>query len=618
MSIKWRLGVMALQFAVLLLITWLATGRAIANEAWFVAGLLTVAVNPTLLEPFFPRQKDVIGNSIAFLFIYLFANKGASAIGWHAAMATFAVAGLLAIYGVVAGQRPRDSNKFDLPRVARSLAQLASSQVIYSTVFFLDLVDYAPIASRVFWVLTGGWATVSMLAAINWQRLWSMSSAGPVRCTVEALVGPAIVTLSAPSLPAQGSWVEVRSRTTTADGLVIRRIVRRDDVWGQIHITNPDLCQKLVVDVELECSVKAMASAAYVGSVDAGSSDTELRFIATQPLSTGHVVAVPLAGQTEILYQLVGAAIEFTDIKGGAHLFERAKAAQLGVYHPAEFCFRRHNWTPTPGAPVLRQPSPQEQQSVGALPSSFEIVGHVIGTQLPVYMDLDAAATGHVIVLGMTKMGKSTFADRLARKIAQTRCVTLLDLTGEYVTKKGLPRLDRTKDMNVPGISVFEPKKGEIPADRALECLEWLLEKAIPEYQSGVPFPRTIIIDEAHQFIPEPAGLGFNAPGRDSSFKIGLLLMQIRKYGISVILISQRTAVVAKSALSQCENVIAFRSVDQTGLDYLEALTGGDIRPMLPKLKQGEALVFGPAISAELPVAVKVLQAEASGVEVHQ
>jgi len=83
-------------------------------------------------------------------------------------------------------------------------------------------------------------------------------------------------------------------------------------------------------------------------------------------------------------------------------------------------------------------------------------------------------------------------------------------------------------------------------------------------------------------------------------------MMQIRKYGISVILISQRTAVVAKSALSQCENLIAFRNVDQTGLDYLEAVAGGDVRYLLPRLKQRQALAFGPSISSDSPVAVDV------------
>ena len=73
-----------------------------------------------------------------------------------------------------------------------------------------------------------------------------------------------------------------------------------------------------------------------------------------------------------------------------------------------------------------------------------------------------------------------------------------------------------------------------------------------------------------------------------------------------MILISQRTAVVAKSALSQCENVIAFRSVDQTGLDYLEQIAGSEVRRILPTLRQGEALVLGPAFSSESPVALTV------------
>ena len=72
-----------------------------------------------------------------------------------------------------------------------------------------------------------------------------------------------------------------------------------------------------------------------------------------------------------------------------------------------------------------------------------------------------------------------------------------------------------------------------------------------------------------------------------------------------------RTAVVAKSAISQCENLIVFRNVDQTGLDYLEAIIGRDARAMVPRLGQGEALVFGPAMSCDGIVAVSVEQVEA-------
>ena len=83
-------------------------------------------------------------------------------------------------------------------------------------------------------------------------------------------------------------------------------------------------------------------------------------------------------------------------------------------------------------------------------------------------------------------------------------------------------------------------------------------------------------------------------------------MMQVRKYGISVVLISQRTAVVGKSALSQCENLVAFKSVDQTGLDYLEAILGDSARNLLPSLQQGQAIVFGPAASVDAPATIEV------------
>ncbi len=99
--------------------------------------------------------------------------------------------------------------------------------------------------------------------------------------------------------------------------------------------------------------------------------------------------------------------------------------------------------------------------------------------------------------------------------------------------------------------------------------------------------------------------MGFSAPGRDSAYKFGVLMMQVRKYGVTIILISQRTAVVGKSSLSQCENVIAFKSVT-TGLDHLEAVLGEGARLLLPSLDHGQALVFGPAISTDAPTALRI------------
>ncbi|MDH3530794.1 MAG: DUF87 domain-containing protein, partial [Acidobacteriota bacterium] len=331
-----------------------------------------------------------------------------------------------------------------------------------------------------------------------------------------------------------------------------------------------------------------------------------LRFTAVQPMEIGQVVAVAQEPkEPPILYQLSSAQVDRRDVKGGAHLLVSATANQIGVFSHETMRLQAHRWVPPPGARVLSSDSLALIEP-GALPADTIEIGNIIGTKIPISLGCDTAAEGHLAILGMTKMGKSTFATRLATELSQTRWVTILDQTGEYVSKKELPPYNSRTDLTTPGLTVFEPKRGEVAADRALAFLEFLIDQAVAEYRIGTPFSRVIIIDEAHQFIPEPAGLSFNALGRDSSFKIGLLMMQIRKYGLSVILISQRTAVVAKSALSQCENLICFRSVDQTGLDYLEAIAGNNIRSMLPQLRQGEALVFGPAISSDSPVAVKV------------
>jgi DNA helicase HerA-like ATPase len=240
------------------------------------------------------------------------------------------------------------------------------------------------------------------------------------------------------------------------------------------------------------------------------------------------------------------------------------------------------------------------------VPESWVQIGTVLGTEIPVFADVEAMCEGHLAILGMTRMGKTSFAFQIAAALAIRYPVLILDQTGEYVGKRHVPPFKPGCE-DRRGLSVFEPRPGEISADRALECLQWLVNKAGAEYRVGDPMKRVLILEEAHQFVPEPAGLGYGAPGRDSAYKFGLLMMQIRKYGLSTIMISQRTAVVAKSAISQCENLIAFKSVDQTGLDYLESLMGGEARTLLPTLQQGQAIAFGPAMSLDTPVVIDVI-----------
>lgn len=611
MTIPWRLAVLCIQLLVLMITAYLVTGRLVTGVTWFLAGLLAIAINPQLLEPYYPRPADVIGNCLIFLFIYFTATKDIAKPGWNAFAIALPIFAVCAVAALLLGAGRKRGRYLGTARAARLVSKVASANVIYSAVFVLSAIEYTRTLNNQFWILMFSWLLILTIGVINWQAVWLATSGTVATATAEGMIGPSTILINAPTLPPPGTSVELVGKGVEVHGVIINRIRRPTDVWGQVHASDQSSCEAILDGQVLRLRQLKTAERSLVGSVDVGSTERILRFTATGPLEIGQVVIVSNTDpKQDIIYQLSGALVERLDVRGGAHLIVRATANQLGVFNSSNGRFKRHRWVATPGAPVWSGVG-MDPKTVYKPGDNDLLLGHVIGTRVPIYLDCAAACDGHVAILGMTKMGKSTLAERIAQKLAAERRVTILDQTGEYVSKKGFPACGtdiawNDVDWDAPGVSVFEPKTGEVAADRALEFLRFLVKKASDEYKSGTPKPRSVIIDEAHQFIPEPSGLGFGGAGRDSSIAIGLLMMQIRKYGLSVILISQRTAVVAKSALSQCENLIAFRSVDQTGLDYLEAVAGNDVRNILPQLNQGEALVFGPAFSADSPVGIHV------------
>jgi len=608
MNIRWRLSVMGAQLVVLAGITFLITGKPYSNEIWFFAGLLSIVINPQLLEPYYPRPPDVIANSLIFFVLYALAPKTITGIGWNLGALIFVVALILAVIALVMGASRKEDKFSGLARFAKTMSQTASARVIYSTVFFLSVLESNPDLNDDFWRLIVAWVVIMFIGRINWQSAWSLSFRKPVFCKIEGMIGPTNIIISAPDLPHPGSQITFKMDSTEIIGSVINRIYRFDDAWGQIYVEDHKACENLLRERSILIQEHKIINTNFIGCADVGSNERKLRFYATRDLEIGHVVGVKLYDPgVFVQYQLSSAEIQRSDIKRGAHLIVRADASQLGIFRPDTLRFTRHGWVPPPGAAVMTDTIKYLSSSV-SVPDTWILLGDVIGTEIPIFLDCETACEGHLTILGMTKMGKTTLAVRLANTLASKRKVIILDQTGEYVNKRGMLHRREEEDWNSPGISVIEPKLGSVAPDEALGTLKTIVGIAQEEYKKGTPTPRTLIIDEAHQFLPEPTGLGFNAPGRDSAYKFGILMMQIRKFGISVILISQRTAVVAKSALSQCENIIAFRSVDQTGLDYLEAIAGSEFRSLLPQLKQGEAMVFGPAMSSEAPVAIKVCQ----------
>ena len=601
MRVQWRLGVLVVQVVALLGLTRWILGTIPVSEAWFVAGLLAIVINRQLLEPYYPRPGDVVANAAVGITIWLTADRTRLQPGWNALLIGLIIAGCLGLLTLLGAGQNRSGAIVRLARAAQQVAQRASAQVIYSAVFFVSLLSFRDAATRDFWQLATLWFVLISLGSINWQRAWGSIHAKGQPAVIEGLIGPARLLVSAPEVPQVGHEVEVGGTRTTARGLVAARIRRASDVWAEVHLASPDdaeaLLQQRTVDLR-----GGDPDAEFAGIVDEGSTVTSLSFVAVQPLQVGAVVGV----QTHIglvLFQVTQARIEQKSVKGGAHLVTRAQANQLGTFDSVSCRLVQHRWVVPPGSPVQVVES---VAAVAAVPDHLLRLGTVLHTQIPIYLDLDAMCEGHAAVLGMTKMGKSTLTHRVATAVGIRRRTVVLDGTGEYVAKRGVQPFNKDSPWTDPSLSVLEAPDNVVRPDFALKCVDRLMELGGEEYARGDPTPRTLIFEEAHDFFPEPASLGFGAPGRDSSYTLGLRMMQIRKYGVSFVLVSQRTAVVSKSALSQCENLIVFRSVDRTGLDYLEDVSGADVRRLIPALRQGEAVVFGPAVTADGPVAIDV------------
>ncbi|WP_413992414.1 ATP-binding protein [Labrys okinawensis] len=119
--------------------------------------------------------------------------------------------------------------------------------------------------------------------------------------------------------------------------------------------------------------------------------------------------------------------------------------------------------------------------------------------------------------------------------------------------------------------------------------------------------PIALLCDEAHLYIPERTT-------SDSSDAVSVEIFERiakegRKYGIGLVVISQRPAEVNRTVLSQCNNVIAMRLTngdDQIVIRRLLPDSLGSFGDLLPVLDIGEALVVGDA--SLLPTRVRVAE----------
>ena len=120
--------------------------------------------------------------------------------------------------------------------------------------------------------------------------------------------------------------------------------------------------------------------------------------------------------------------------------------------------------------------------------------------------------------------------------------------------------------------------------------------------QNKIP-PTVVIVEEAHNFAPE----GASRVDALSKPVIETVAREGRKFGLSLVLISQRPVKLSTTALSQCNTHIILRMTNPRDLDHVkESSEALDARTasIITSLTPGEALVVGSA--TYFPVFIKV------------
>lgn len=203
--------------------------------------------------------------------------------------------------------------------------------------------------------------------------------------------------------------------------------------------------------------------------------------------------------------------------------------------------------------------------------------------------------------------GKLTrFNQRLANKLSDKRIGFMFSLSAEELKQDWLEKFCKVLMDGEQGVKVVD--MSEVPSD-VLPLIIGLLARIIFSVQQWSVkehrHPIALLCDEAHLYVQQTASM-------DAVAELGLrsferIAKEGRKYGVGLVIISQRPSEVNRTVLSQCNNFISLRLTnvdDQNVIKRLLPDNLGNIADNLSLLDIAEAIIVGD--STLLPSRVKL------------
>ncbi|MFT9819264.1 ATP-binding protein [Lysinibacillus sp. NPDC056185] len=121
--------------------------------------------------------------------------------------------------------------------------------------------------------------------------------------------------------------------------------------------------------------------------------------------------------------------------------------------------------------------------------------------------------------------------------------------------------------------------------------------------EEDVKIPFLLVYEEAHNYIPKST----EAKYKYVKESVERVAKEGRKYGVSVMIVSQRPSEISETIFSQCNSFVVMRVTNPNDQQYIKKLLPDDVSSLtdsLSSFKQREALIIGEAIP--MPAVVEI------------
>lgn len=292
------------------------------------------------------------------------------------------------------------------------------------------------------------------------------------------------------------------------------------------------------------------------------------------------------------------------------------------------FVDRSEESAPNQASELMKQVVELKKKSIEGLGKHDLLDGFTVDTPVPYRLSdlIEAIAEKDKEMVQGSKgekqgplFGKLTrFLNRISVKTKDRRYAFMYQAPAEYETYEALHQLAEKllgtgihQDGINPGIKIVD--FSEVPSD-ILPVVVGLVARIVYQIQfwsspgtdGDARHPIVLVCDEAHLYLPSgAASIGPMEKRALENFE--RIAKEGRKYGVGLMVVSQRPSDVSTTILSQCSNIISLRLANKTDQSVVrqllpESLEG--LMEVLPTLDVGEAVVVGDATL--LPTRIKM------------